>query len=310
MVAVIQQHAGGKPDRWDFLALGACGLIWGTTWLVLKFQLGALSPVVSIMYRFIASGLLIFPVSRLQGQRLRLTRREHVLAATQGVLVFGIGYVFVYAAEEHAPSALVAVVFASLSLVNTALFRLVLGQRAARGAWLGAGLGAVGVACLSAGQILGAPHLTAQGRDGLLLGVVLTLGSVLFNAFGNLATRVNQSNGAPVSTITGWAMLYGATSLLVLALVTGARLAPPMTFGFWASFAYLTVFGSVVGFLLYYGLAHRRGFTLASYTGALTPPVAMLVSGLFEHVRWDLSALVGLLLIVSGQVMIIRSARR
>ena len=305
MAAAIPQHAGGRPDRWDFLSLAACGLIWGTTWLVLKFQLGTLSPVVSIMYRFIASGLLIFPVSRLQGQRLTLTRKEHGLAATQGVLVFGFGYVLVYSAEEYAPSALVAVVFATLSLVNTGLFRLVLGQKAARGAWIGAGLGAVGVACLSAGQILAAP-----ARDGLLIGVGLTLGSVLFNALGNLATRVNQSGGAPVSTLTGWAMLYGAAALFVVALVTRARFAPPMTFGFWASFGYLTVFGSVVGFLVYYALAHRRGFTLASYTGVLTPPVAMLVSSLFEKVRWDLSALVGLLLIIGGQVMIVRSTRR
>ena len=305
MSAGTYHHAGGRPDRWDFLSLAACGLIWGTTWLVLKFQLGALSPVVSIMYRFIAAGLLIFPVSRLQGQRLTLTRKEHGLAAAQGVLVFGFGYVLVYSAEEYAPSALVAVVFATLSLVNTGLFRLVLGQKAARGAWIGAGLGAVGVACLSAGQILASP-----ARDGLLIGVGLTLGSVLFNALGNLATRVNQSGGAPVSTLTGWAMLYGAAALGVVALVTGARFAPPMTFGFWASFGYLTVFGSVVGFLVYYALAHRRGFTLASYTGALTPPVAMLVSSLFEKVRWDLSALAGLLLIIGGQVMIVRSTRR
>ncbi len=305
MAAAIPQHAGGRPDRWDYLSLAACGLIWGTTWLVLKFQLGALSPVVSIMYRFIASGLLIFPVSRLQGQRLTLTRKEHGLAAAQGVLVFGFGYVLVYSAEEYAPSALVAVVFATLSLVNTGLFRLVLGQKAARGAWIGAGLGAVGVACLSAGQILASPV-----RNGLLIGVGLTLGSVLFNALGNLATRVNQSGGAPVSTLTGWAMLYGAAALFVVALATGARFAPPMTFGFWASFGYLTVFGSVVGFLVYYALAHRRGFTLASYTGVLTPPVAMLVSSLFEKVRWDLSALAGLLLIIGGQVMIVRSTRR
>ena len=304
MSAETYHHAGGRPDRWDFLSLAACGLIWGTTWLVLKFQLGTLSPLVSILYRFLVSGLLIFPISRLQGQRLSLSRREHGLAAAQGVLVFGFGYVLVYAAEEHAPSALVAVVFASLSLVNTALFRLVLGQKAHRGAWLGAGLGAVGVACLSAGQVLGS-HLRAD----LLIGVGLTLASVLFNALGNLATRVNQSGGAPVSTLTGWAMLYGAAALFLVALATGASFAPPMTVSFWASFAYLTVFGSVVGFLIYYALASRRGFTLASYTGALTPPVAMLVSGLFEQVRWDLSALVGLGLIVSGQVMIVRSAR-
>ena len=83
----------------------------------------------------------------------------------------------------------------------------------------------------------------------------------------------------------------------------------PTGWVYWSSFAYLTLLGSVTAFLLYYSLAQRRGFTLAAYTGALTPPIAMLLSSLFEQVRWDLWAFVGLALIVSGQVMIIRQSR-
>ena len=268
------------PDRGDLAALGVCALIWGSTWLVLKFQLGTVDPILSIILRFLASGLLIFPVCLWRGERIALSAREHGLAAAQGALVFGFGYVFGYAAETHAPSAVVAVVFASLALVNTLVFRIVLGQKVKPGAWAGAVLGTLGVAALSAGRILGSP-----AQADLLLGVGLTLVSVF------------------------WSMIYGAGVLTVYGLVTHVKFIAPTGWVYWSSFAYLTLLGSVTAFLLYYSLAQRRGFTLAAYTGALTPPIAMLLSSLFEQVRWDLWAFVGLALIVSGQVMIIRQSR-
>ena len=195
MTTAAHPTPGGAPDRMDYLSLGICGLIWGTTWLVLKFQLGDLSPVASILYRFLLSGLLMFPISALQGHRLFLSRREHLLAASQGVSVFCCGYLLVYMAEAHAPSAVVAVAFALMALVNTAMFRLVLGQKAHRGGWIGAGLGALGVASLSYGQIAHSPL-----RNDLMIGVGLTVLSVIANAIGNLATRLSQRSGAPVAT--------------------------------------------------------------------------------------------------------------
>ncbi len=302
-----KSHAspGGAPDRMDFLSLGICSIIWGTTWLVLKLQLGWASPVASIFYRFVLSGLLMFPISAWQGHRLTLTRREHGLAASQGFAVFCCGYLFVYMAESHAPSAVVAVAFALMALVNTAMFRLVLKQKAHRAAWLGAGLGAMGVACLSYGQIASSPV-----RGDLLIGVGLTIVSVIFNAFGNLAARLSQVSRTPVATMTGWSMLYGSSALLIFGLVTHTSFQVPMTLAWWAPFLYLSLVGSVAAFLIYYSLANRRGFTVASYTSVLTPPIAMLVSSLFEKVRWDWTALVGLLFIVMGQVLIVRQGRQ
>jgi drug/metabolite transporter (DMT)-like permease len=288
----------------DFLSLGICSVIWGTTWLVLKLQLGSASPVASIFYRFVLSGALMFPISAWQGDRLGLTRREHGLAAGQGLAVFCCGYLFVYMAESHAPSAVVAVAFALMALVNTAMFRLVLKQKAHRAAWLGAGLGAMGVACLSYGQIANSPV-----RGDLLVGVGLTVMSVIFNAFGNLAARLSQTSRTPVATMTGWSMLYGSTALLVFGLATHTSFQVPMTLAWWAPFLYLSLVGSVAAFLIYYSLANRRGFTVASYTSVLTPPIAMLVSSLFEKVRWDWTALVGLIFIMMGQVLIVRQGR-
>jgi drug/metabolite transporter (DMT)-like permease len=305
----LSPEAGGAPDRFDLASIGLCTLIWGTTWLGIKFQLGLVDPVASIVWRFSLAGLAVFGWTALRKQRLGLTRRQHGLALVQGVAVFAVGYMCVYIAEQHAPSGLVAVVYATLAVVNMAVFRLVLGQKSPMGAWVGAVLGAIGVGALSAGQIL---HSSLQGD--LLIGVGLTFVSVLANALANLCNRWASSSetgntGALVAPMTGWSMLYGSAVLGVFGLVTGVKFNPPAELSYWLGLIYLSLAGSTAAFLLYYGLASRRGFTLASYIGAMTPLVAMAASSLFEHVHWDLSALAGLIFIVAGQVLIIRQSR-
>ena len=109
--------------------------------------------------------------------------------------------------------------------------------------------------------------------------------------------------------MTGWSMLYGCAALMAVGLVTRVSFAVPMTWIWWGSYLYLTLVGSVAAFLIYYSLANRRGFTLASYTSVITPPIAMLVSSLFEKVQWDWTALLGLVFIMVGQVLIVRQGR-
>ncbi len=287
----------------DYAALGLCTLIWGTTWLAIKFQLGRVDPTASIFWRFAISAAVIFLISLVQRRPTRLTRRQHLYAAAQGVLVFFGGYGLVYMAEAHAVSAVVAVAFATLALVNTAVFRVFLGQKASRAAWIGAAIGVSGVAALSAGQIASAPV-----KGDIVLGVGLTFASVVVNAFGNVFTRLSQQTGSPIWASTGWAMVYGSGATLLFGLVKGVSFALPMNAGYLAGLLYLSLFGSVAAFLLYYGVASRRGFGLASYIGVMTPPVAMAASSLVEKVRWDLSALIGLCLIIAGQVLVVRQS--
>jgi drug/metabolite transporter (DMT)-like permease len=65
----------------------------------------------------------------------------------------------------------------------------------------------------------------------------------------------------------------------------------------------------VVAVLLYFGLARRHGFATASYISALTPPVAMVVSTVFEDKAWNATAFAGVGVIVAGQWLLTRSRR-
>ncbi len=302
----MTQFAFRRPSA-DVLAVvgvGICAVIWGTTWYAITWQLGTVDPVASLVWRFGLAALVLIVGCAVTGRSLRLSRSQHLAALGQGAFVFAISYWFTYAAEGHVASAIVAVVFAALAFLNLVMFRLVVGQRASRAAWMGAGLGILGVAVLSGGEALGA------GFDQrALTGIGLAVLAVLSSAIGNYFSWKGQTLGTAVLPQTGWAMAYGTAMLALYGVATGAAFTIDPSPGYLISLAHLSRLGSVVAFVVYFSVARARGYALASYISALTPPIAMLVSVLFEDARFGWTAAVGLLLVLAGQALLIRAPR-
>ncbi|MCL4714060.1 MAG: EamA family transporter [Hyphomonadaceae bacterium] len=288
----------------DIAATAVCTLAWGTTWYAITHQLGVVDPVVSITYRFALAAALLVAWCALRGETLKLSRAQHAAAFGIGLFTFAIDYAFVYWAEERVTSAVVAVVFAAMAFVNLILFRLAFSQRASMLAWIAAGFGVIGVALLSWEEIA-----SAQMSARAWTGIGLTLAGVLAAAIGNVYARRVELAGAGVAASTAWAMAYGAGLLALFALFTGKTWAFEFTWPYVLSLLHLAVVGSVIAFLLYYGLARRRGYALASYISALTPPVAMTVSALFEGKSWGALALGGVALVLFGQVLLMRARK-
>ncbi len=282
-----------------------CAVIWGTTWYAITWQLGTVDPAASLTWRFGLAAIILLVGCAVTGRSLRLNRAQHLAAVGQGAFVFAISYSFTYAAEENVTSAIVAVVFATLAFLNLVLFRVVVGQKAARAAWIGAALGIVGVAVLSGGEAM------AEGLDRrALTGIGLALLAVASSAVGNYFSWRGQQEGSAILPQTGWAMAYGTGMLALYGLATGARFTIDPSPGYLISLLYLAVFGSVVAFVTYFAVAKARGYAMASYISALTPPIAMLVSMLFEGARFGWPAAVGLALVLGGQVLLIRAPRQ
>jgi drug/metabolite transporter (DMT)-like permease len=291
--------------KWfDIAAIAVCTLAWGTTWFAITKQLGVVDPVVSIVYRFALAAALLFGWATLRGETLKLNRAQHMAAFGIGLFTFGIDYPLVYWAEERVTSAVVAVVFAAMAFVNLAVFRIAFGLRAPLLAWGAAGLGVIGVGLLSWEEIARS-SMSARA----LTGIAMTLAGVLAASIGNVFARRGEMAGAGVVASTGWAMFYGAALLAVYALATGKTWNFEFTTPYMFSLLHLSVVGSVIAFALYYGLARRRGYATASYISALTPPLAMFVSALFEGKSWGLLALGGVALVLAGQVLLLKSKR-
>lgn len=295
---------GQRPLGLDLVSIAVCSLIWGTTWFAITLQLGPVDPTWSIIYRFTLAALLMFGWLAVTRRRIALSRAQHLAALGVGLFTFAIDYGMVYAAEQRVPSAVVAISFAALSLCTQILFRVFAGRRASPLAWLGSALGVVGVACLFAEQLARAP-IAAHAAIGLGFALI----GMLAAAVGNLFAWRQERAGGEVVPTTAWAMAYGVGLLVVWALITRAPIGFDFSPKYLLSLVYLAVFGSVVAFLVYYALARRRSYALASYVSALTPPTAMLASTIFEGVRWGPLALTGLAVVLAGQLLLIRAPK-
>ena len=76
------------------------------------------------------------------------------------------------------------------------------------------------------------------------------------------------------------------------------------------SLLYLALFGSVFAFVAYLTLLQRIGASRSGYTAAAIPVLAMLTSTVFEGYRWTAPAVVGLLLVLAGNVLVLRAKER
>ncbi|WP_439473262.1 DMT family transporter [Brevundimonas sp.] len=282
-----------------------CAMIWGTTWFAITLQLGEVPNIASIVWRFGLASAVLFLGCLIFRQNLKLSRAQHLAALGQGAFAFSVSYSFTYAAEEHVASAIVAVTFASLTFINLVLFRLIARQKAALASWGGALLGIAGVAVLSGGEVLGA------GFDQrAAVGVGFALIATTASAFGNFFAWKGQQSGSQAIPSTAWAMAYGTGLLVVFGLATGVKFSIEPTQEYVGSLLYLSLFGSVIAFGLYFTIARTIGYAMASYISALTPPIAMLVSVMFEGARFGWTALAGLLLVLSGQALLIRAPKK
>ncbi|MCF8968684.1 EamA family transporter, partial [Pseudomonas carnis] len=107
-------------------------LIWGTTWIALKWQLGVVAIPVSIVYRFGLAALVLFVLLLLSRKLQVMNRRGHMICLAQGLCLFCVNFMCFLTASQWIPSGLVAVVFSTATLWNALNARVFFGQRVAR----------------------------------------------------------------------------------------------------------------------------------------------------------------------------------
>ena len=93
-------------------------LIWGSTWYVIKFQVGNVDAMLSVSYRFGIAGVLMLIVCSLWKMKMDFTRKEHQFILLQGLLIFGFNYWLVYTSELYLTSGLVGLIFSLLVFLN------------------------------------------------------------------------------------------------------------------------------------------------------------------------------------------------
>ncbi|MEG0557729.1 MAG: DMT family transporter [Comamonas sp.] len=277
-------------------------LIWGSTWIALKMQLGSVPIEISIAYRFGLAALVLFAwlVLSRQWKVPRGPAVPRVLA--QGLCLFSLNFVCFMHASETLTSGLAAVVFSSASIWNALLARLLYGRRLAPHVLAGSSLGLAGLV------ILFWPEL-AQGQHASWQGLAWALGGTLCFSCGNMLSASLQKLGYKSLQTNAWGMLAGTLLLVVYALMAGL----PWTFdtrpGYTAALLYLALPGSVIAFTAYLTLVGRLGPEKAAYATVLFPIVALNISALVEGYAWTGSGLLGLALVMAGNVLVFKPPR-
>lgn len=279
-------------------------LIWGSTWIAIKYQLGTVAPEVSIAHRVAIAGVITLLLGRALGHRLALTRRDVLFVFLQGLCLFSGNYLLIYTATATLTTGLVAVVFSTMVILNALGGALFLAMPLHRGVIVGGLLGLLGMLGLFLPEVRA---LSAGSAAPLALGLCF-IGTV-FASLGNMVAARNLRGGMPVLASNGWGMCFGAVTLYLVALLRGSPITVDFSREYLGSLLYLSLFGTVLAFWAYVSLLGRIGPDRAAYTTLLFPVVALLISTLLEGFRWTPWAAAGLALVLAGNWLAMRGAR-
>lgn len=280
-------------------------LIWGSTWFVIRDQLSVVPSSWSVTYRFSVAAIGMFILALIMRQPLRIDREFLGWAAFLGLVQFSLNFNFVYLAEHHITSGLVAVIFALLIIPNAILGKLWLGRTIGRPFIIGSAIATAGVGLLMLREYRVAP----VGGTEVLIGLSFTIAAVVFASISNVLQVTPRIARFPTVTILAWSMLCGAIINAAIAfVVAGPPVIDPRPV-YLGGVLYLGIVGTVLTFPFYFRLIRDIGPGKAAYTGVLIPVIAMLISTAFEGYEWSLLAFSGAALAMIGLVVAMQTRK-
>ncbi|PXA85535.1 EamA family transporter [Nostoc sp. 3335mG] len=280
-----------------------CTLVWSSTWLVIRYQLGIVPPSWSVAYRFLIACVAMMAYARFTGARLKLSPREHGLAVVYGLAQYCLNYYFVYLAERTVTSGLVAVVFALLVVPNALFGWIFLKQGVSRAFMAGSGVALIGLLLLFGHELASAP----ASRATIMIGIGWSLAAVLFSSIANVMQASKPASAIPVATLIAWGMAWGSLFNCAGAFAMDGLPVLDQHPGYWLGTLYLALIGSALAFSCYFYVIRAIGPGRAAYSSVLSPVLAMLLSTLFEGYRWSLQAGFGCLLAIAGLVVALQA---
>ena len=274
-------------------------LIWGSTWYVITYQLGSVDPIVSVSYRFMLAGIILLVYAKVIKLPMHFSSKAHLMIMLQGFLLFGTNYWLVYQSEQYLSSGLVAVAFSTLIFLNIFFGSIFLGSKINSRVVLGAIAGLIGTFLIYQAEFR---IFSLEGDQ--LKGLLLCMGSIVLASLGNITSAYNQKkHNLPVIQTNAFGMIYGASMMLLIAVLTGKSITFDTSLSYILSLGYLSIFGSIIAFTGYLTLIGRIGADKAAYTIVFVPVIALTISTFFEGYEPDIYAYMGIALILLGNIM-------
>ena len=283
--------SSAPPRLWAIaLALTSVYVLWGSTYLGIRYALEGYPPFLLGAIRMTLAGALMYGFLRWRGVPAP-TRSQWKQLWWLSIFMVLLSNGLVNVAEQEVSSGMAAVAVASMPLW-AALFAFLRGERPRRNEWLGLAVGFIGVLWLNAGTDLAA---TPTGMIALLIAPVAW-------AWGSIWSR-GRDLPMPFMSAAGQ-MLTGGVWMFAAAVATGERMTelPPLS----ATLAvgYLITFGSIIGFTAYIWLLHHVRPALATSYAYVNPPIAVLFGVLLASETFTRHELAAMGVILAGVAII------
>lgn len=274
-------------------------LIWGTTWISIKLQLGVVELEVSIFYRFGLAVCVLFVALIISRKLQKIDFQDHLFCFIQGACLFCFNFYVLYTATGYITSGLVSIIFSFSTIFNTINNWLWFGVRPTTKITIGSAISLAGITTLFW------PQLVESNFDtNLVFGISLAaLGTYFFSA-GNLVSVRHKKKGLQILSTNVWGMFYGACIILSIVMVRNIPFQFDSSPIYLGSLFFLVVPGTLIVFWTYLSLIAEIGVDRAAYSTVLFPIVALTISTFVEEYVWTTFNVVGLLMVLVGNVFI------
>ena len=287
----MNSAASGKPR----IVLGyiVICLIWGTTWLAIKFATFTLPPFFSAGIRFTIASLVILLVLKVRRYKYRFDFKQLIFLLLVGLGSFSIQYGLVYWAEGRITSGLTAVTFAVMPFFVAVISKYFLkSERLSFWKAFGILLGFTGLVVIFGNDL----HVGTMDRAEGILAVVF---SALCNAVVAVSVKKYGTDIDPIY-INLIPMALGAVTLILASLAFEDWHAIEFNTSTVLAMLYLSIFGSVIAFGIYYYLLKHISVVLLSMTSFITPVLALISGAVFLGEKFPSGTLLGAALILVG----------
>lgn len=264
-------------------------LIWGTTWLGIKFGLRSLPPVTGVGLRFILAALFLYGLALVTKTPIRTKELPPRLIAVLATCMFGLNYVLTYIAETQLASGLVAVLFGTLPFFTFGMGHVLVHERTTVQTWMGAAVAFLGVAVIS---LTGSVHAS-------LPYALAAVGAAAIAGFSNVYLK-RHSAAAPLEVLPPSMLAAGLVLAVAGLLVEHVDIPRALSLQSLAALAYLAIFGSAIAFFLNHWLLQRVDAWIVALSALLIPVLAVCVGVLLGGETFAVRDLIGAALVIGG----------
>ncbi len=282
----------------QWLVFAALCLVWGFSWIGIKFTLEGFPPFLGAAVRFLLALPALWLYARVCGVPLGISRPLAPMIALTAVLTYGVDYGLVYWGEQQLAPGLTAILFSTFPLFTALFSRLLLsGEQPAGRIYLGVLLGFLGVAATYSEDLTGGAQIE------VLLAPVAVVAGAASAALATVLVKRDLLGIHPVS-LNLHQLLVGSMSLVATSLAAGESWSPAAA-GWrpWLGVVYLAGVASALAFSLYYWLLRRISAVAVSTMVFVNPLVAVAFDWLIYGTAIGLNVMVGMLLVFAGVLL-------